>query len=441
MMKYYNNKAFLLFIFCAFLYGSSFSTHLVSNVNKPMTVVIDPGHGGKDPGAVNKSIYEKDIVLKIGLKLGKLINENVSEVKVLYTRSTDIFVPLIERSKFANKHKADLFISIHANSGGPPATRGTETFVLGLHRSKENLEVAKKENSVILLEEDYSKTYAGFDPNSSESYIMFELVQDIYMDQSLSFADAIQNQFKSRFATPNRGVKQAGLLVLSQSSMPSVLVEAGFLSNQAEANYLNSSEGQQNIAVAILEAFKKFKAKNLSVPSAPIAEKQKNTDNQATTLKPKQETEIKAEVIEKDQEPEISLEPDTHANKISLGKTDLGAQVSKSVSDQPNIPQQKIQTPDNTAKQEASPEIQGNYYSVQIGANTTPIEPVPGNFKGLKEVRREKTDKYYRYYIGKESSLALITPIWKQIKLKFPQAFIVSFVDGKRIIINNSLKP
>ena len=440
-MKNYIIKASLLFSICVFLYVGTFSANQVSKSKKSFVVIIDPGHGGKDPGAVAFGVREKDVVLGIGLKLGRFINENYPDVNVIFTRNTDKFVPLIDRSRIANKNKADIFISLHANHCGTPSIRGTETFVLGLHRSKDNLDVAKKENSVILLEENYTETYEGFDPNLSESYIMFELVQDIYMDQSLFFADAIQNQFTSKLTTTNRGVKQSGFLVLRQSSMPSVLVEAGFLSNQAEANYLNSSEGQQNIALAILEAFKKFKAKNLSVPSAPISEKQKNTDNQATTLKPKQETEVKAEVIEKEQEPTISLAPDAQSNKIALEKTDVNAQVSKSVSDQTNIPQQKIQTPDNTAKQEASPEIQGNYYSVQIGANTTPIEPVPGNFKGLKEVRREKTDKYYRYYIGKESSLALITPIWKQIKIKFPQAFIVSFVDGKRIIINNSLKP
>ena len=178
-----------------------------------MVVVIDPGHGGKDPGAVSKGIQEKDVVLGIGLKLGKYINENFPDVKVVFTRNTDVFVPLIDRSRIANKNKADLFISLHANTCGTPSLRGTETFVLGLHRSNDNLDVAKKENSVILMEDNYRQTYEGFDPNSSESYIMFEMVQDNYLDQSLSFADDIQRQFKSRLESSNRGVKQAGFLV------------------------------------------------------------------------------------------------------------------------------------------------------------------------------------------------------------------------------------
>lgn len=379
-----------------------------------MVVIIDPGHGGKDPGAIGYGIREKDVVLGIGLKLGRLMNENYPEVHVVFTRSTDVFVPLIDRSKIANKNKADLFISIHANSGGTPATTGTETFVLGLHRSKENLEVAKKENSVILLEEDYSKTYEGFDPNSSESYIMFELVQDIYMDQSLSFADAIQHQFKSRLSTSNRGVKQAGLLVLRQSSMPSVLVEAGFLSNHGEANYLSTEEGQRTIALSIFEAFKKFKAKNEGNPTAIADKNQRSTSNSRNTEP------------ERVQQPRDTVKPEK-------------AETTEQKSVEPDKIEPLQETSQTTKPDTTDAEVQGTtYYSVQIGANTTPIEPVPGNFKGLKNVRREKTDKYYRYYIGKETSVEEIKETWKQIKLKFPQSFIVSFVDGKRIILDSS---
>ena len=205
-----NLKIFSTIILGLFFCFNSFSNKPGTDNSKPLVVVIDPGHGGKDPGAVNKSIREKDIVLGIGLKLGKHINENYPDVKVVYTRSTDIFVPLIERSRIANKNKADLFISLHANACGTPATRGTETFFLGPSRSDDNLEIAKKENSVILLEEDYKETYEGFDPNSAESYIMFEMMQNTYLDLSLFVADAIQQQFQSRIESPNRGVKQAG---------------------------------------------------------------------------------------------------------------------------------------------------------------------------------------------------------------------------------------
>jgi N-acetylmuramoyl-L-alanine amidase len=388
---------------------------------KPFIVVIDPGHGGKDPGAVSKGVREKDVVLAIGRKLGRYINEAFPDVKVIFTRSTDVFVPLIDRSKIANKNKADLFISLHANFCGTPSTRGTETFVLGLHRSDDNLEVAKKENSVILLEDDYSTTYENFDPNLSESYIIFELTQDLYMDQSLSFADAIQQQLKNNQESSNRGVKQAGFLVLRMSSMPSVLIETGFISSPSEAAYLSSETGQQAIAQSVFEAFKRFKSKN-SGSNAPLladakqtAENQKNSENVSTENKIK-EPEIKTEQIAEVKAPEKLPE------LVSVPQK----QDSKS---------ENVEAEKNDEKTEIKQANESPYYSVQIGANTTPVEPTAANFKGLKDVRREKTDKYYRYFIGKEATLELITPVWQQIKLKFPQSFIVSFVDGKRNII------
>ncbi len=403
------SKTFLALIFCLFFTENSYSLTSTYTNSKQFVIVIDPGHGGRDPGAVNKTIREKDIVLGIGLKLGKLINENHPDVKVVYTRSTDVFVPLIERSRIANKNKADLFISLHANACGTPAIRGTETFVLGLHRSNENLEVAKKENSVILLEEDYTTTYAGFDPNLSESYIMFELVQDLYMDQSLIVADAIQQQFSSRINSPNRGVKQAGFLVLRLASMPSVLVEAGFLSNFNEANYLNSELGQRNVALSVFEAFKKFKDKTSgasNIKSPEILAKNENKQEAAPKQEVRAENKKNAEIV------------------------------GQAVIEEENEPEKEktVNTPDTTAKGKATEN--SIYYSVQIGANTTPIDPVASNFKGLKNVRREKTDKYYRYYLGKESAPDKITSQLQQIRQKFPQAFIVSFIDGQRVPLN-----
>ena len=408
MKKYNCYRTFLLLLYSILVAGNpaAFASELRNS--KPMVVVIDPGHGGKDPGAVNKSIREKDIVLGIGLKLGKYINEQFPDVKVVYTRSNDVFVPLIERSKIANKNKADLFISLHANHCGTPPTRGTETFVLGLHRSNDNLEVAKKENSVILLEENYETTYEGFDPNQSESYIMFELVQDVYMDQSVFFADAIQNQFKTRLASPNRGVKQAGFLVLRQSSMPSVLVEAGFLSNQAEANYLNSEEGQRTIALSLLEAFRKFKGKNTMATTESMAEVRQSNSSQPVS-------------VSKDAAPESkAVKAEVKKELPPVEKKDTKPEITKPE----EISNSSVQTENN------------KYFSIQVGANTTPVEPAAHNFKGLKEVRREKMDKYYRYYVGKEPSLEKIAPLLQQVKTKFPQAFIVSFIDGNRVVVN-----
>ncbi|MCU4155715.1 N-acetylmuramoyl-L-alanine amidase [Carboxylicivirga sp. A043] len=223
------------------------------------TVVIDAGHGGKDPGAIGKISKEKDIVLNVALKLGAYINEYMPDVKVVYTRQKDVFVPLNKRAEIANKSKADLFISIHANAISTPKIYGAETFVLGLHRTKENLEVAKLENSVIVLEEDYTTTYEGFDPNSAESYIIFELMQNIHIDQSIQMASLVQGQFKERVGRRDRGVKQAGFLVLRKASMPSVLVELGFLTNGTEEKFIASEKGQTYMASAIFRAVRDYK--------------------------------------------------------------------------------------------------------------------------------------------------------------------------------------
>ncbi len=251
----------ILWIIILFFLQNSISAQRENNDSnyKIRTVVIDPGHGGKDPGAQGSTSYEKDVVLAIGLKLGKYIEENVPDVKVVYTRKTDEFIPLYRRAEIANENNADLFISIHANGMTDPGTTGTETLVLGLHRSDENFEVAKRENSVILMEEDYTARYENFDPNSLESYIIFSLMQNVYDNQSISFAGLVQDQFRDRVKRKDRGVKRQGLLVLAQTSMPGVLVETGFITNKTEEIYLNSEEGQDYIASAIYRAFKAYK--------------------------------------------------------------------------------------------------------------------------------------------------------------------------------------
>lgn len=452
-----NHILYLVLFLCILVLGPTYANPLNKSNARPLLVVIDPGHGGKDPGAVNKSIREKDIVLSIGLKLGKLINENHPDVKIIYTRSTDVFIPLIERSRIANRNKADLFISIHANACPTPSIRGTETFFLGPSNSDATRQLEQLENSVIFLEEDYKTTYDGFDPNAAESYIIFENILSAYADQSLYFADAIQQQFKSRIQSPNRGVKQAGFLVLRQSSMPSVLVEAGFVSNQAEANYLNSDDGQNEIALSIFEAFKKFKGKRTGIPvssNQDLASTQKASQTvpvpvkQKDTLVAEKTVEVKNAEAEKPQEVNkaIADKPEDSKKETAEKNTEEKKPVAENAKETANEvtltsavlnvkePVKVINTviSDTVAKQKAK-EI---YYSVQIGANTSPVEPVPGNFKGLKNIRRDKIDKFYRYYVGKESSLKDVNVLLKQVKLKFPQAFIVSFVDGQRVPLN-----
>ncbi|HEY8401519.1 MAG TPA: N-acetylmuramoyl-L-alanine amidase [Cytophagaceae bacterium] len=251
-------KNFILtFVFSAIIVLSSF-TGLEKTQYKVKTVVIDAGHGGKDPGCHGKISNEAEITLKVALELGRIIKENLPDVKVVYTRTTDKFVELHDRAGIANRNNADLFISIHCNSG-PSSVHGTETYTMGLHTSEGNLEVAKRENAVILQEDDYKSKYDGFDPNSPEAHILFSLYQNAYIENSLRFADKVESQFKNRLGRNSRGVKQAGLLVLWKTAMPSALIEIGFLTNSSEEKYLNSPTNRVYIASGIYRAFKEYK--------------------------------------------------------------------------------------------------------------------------------------------------------------------------------------
>jgi N-acetylmuramoyl-L-alanine amidase len=247
-------KAIYVFVlsFCFILISLTTSAQ-----EKTYTVVLDAGHGGHDPGKVGyKKFKEKDIALKITLEVGKQLEKN-KDIKVIYTRKTDVFVDLYKRGKIANKADADLFVSIHCNAHNTNAY-GSETYVLGLHANKRNFDVAKAENSVILLEDNYQENYKGFDPNSPESVIGLTLMQEEYLDQSLQLASIIQSKFSTTLKRKNRGVKQAGFVVLHHTYMPSVLIETGFITNVTEANYLNSKNGQSKFAKTIAEGIGKY---------------------------------------------------------------------------------------------------------------------------------------------------------------------------------------
>lgn len=261
----------IAFLFCQ---NSAFGQN--NDTNNLWTVVIDPGHGGKDPGTLGRKCREADIVLGIGLKLGKYIEQNLSDVKVIYTRKTNRFIELHKRADIANKNKADLFISIHADWYRNSRITGPSTYAMGIHLNEENLALAQKENAVITLEEDYTTKYEGYDPNSPESYIIFSLMQNTYLDQSLEFASFVQDQFRERAKRHDRGVRQAGFLVLAQTTMPSVLIETGFVSNPSEEKYLISQQGQEHIASAIYRAFKEYK-KNIEDKSNFIIAQEQNT--------------------------------------------------------------------------------------------------------------------------------------------------------------------
>lgn len=224
------------------------------------TVVLDAGHGGHDTGAIGKNGKEKDVVLSIALKVGEYLKKNTPENRVIYTRDDDFFVPLDQRAAIANKNNADLFVSIHANSNKNSKPFGTETFAMGLHKSQGNLEVAQKENSVIVMEQDYNTKYEGFDPSSAESYIIFSLMQNVYLDKSLKLASMVQDEFREKAKRADRGVKQAGFLVLWHTKMPSILIETGFISNEDEEKYLMSETGQDYLASAIYRAIRNYLA-------------------------------------------------------------------------------------------------------------------------------------------------------------------------------------
>ena len=274
-------KILLFYSLLTFSYPTTGNT-----LNDKFTVVIDPGHGGNDPGAVGRKGKEKNINLNVAIKLGKLIENNCNDTKVIYTRKSDIFVPLHKRADIANNAKANLFISIHTNAvaRNNSHVKGTETYTLGLHRTEENLEVAKKENSVILIEDDYKQRYAGFNPNSSESYIIFEFMQDKNMEQSVNFATLIQKHFKG-YNRIDKGVHQAGFLVLRETSMPSVLIELGYISNPSEETYLLSDKGTSDLANAIYKAFLNYKG---NTPKVQTVTTEKETKGKNVTKKTEQ---------------------------------------------------------------------------------------------------------------------------------------------------------
>ena len=251
--KFDTHKYLVLFFVLSLFFSNPFESF---SQNDKFIVVIDAGHGGKDPGGVANGYREKDVALNVSLLLGKLLSN--TEVKVVYTRKTDVFIGLWKRGKIANNAKADLFVSIHCNTVNNSKPYGTETFVLGLHANKQNLEIAKKENAVILLEDDYKERYEGFDPNSEESVLGLTLLQEENLDKSFSLAAEIQQNFSQNLKRKNRGVKQAGFVVLHQTYMPSVLIELGFLSNKNEGKFLDSKMGQQQMAKEIAKAITKY---------------------------------------------------------------------------------------------------------------------------------------------------------------------------------------
>ena len=325
-MKLFKQYAFNLIIlgFCLFGTQSIANAQSSSKTNKPFVVVLDAGHGGKDSGNRGNGYYEKKIALKIILKIGKILESNPN-TKVIYTRKKDVFVDLIERARVANRADADLFISVHCDSHTSQAY-GAGTFVLGLHENQRNFEVAKKENSVIFYEENYEENYDGFDPNNSESVIGLTLMQETYLNQSITAADAIQKSFVANLKRKDRTVKQAGFVVLKYTYMPSVLVETGFLTNAKEGAYLNSSKGQVQMSEAISKAIINYKNSLSSsvITSNSIREVLEEAEDVKEVVKTSTEVVFKIQIAasSKDLEPKSinfkGLSPISRENEKSL---------------------------------------------------------------------------------------------------------------------------
>lgn len=338
---------------------------------KPYTLVIDAGHGGKDPGAVGRFSYEKDLNLKLALKVGEMVNEQYPDVKVVYTRSTDVFVPLQERSDIANKNNADLFISIHANSSESKDPKGVETFILGTDRMEANLDVAMRENAVMKLESDYKTTYQGFDPNSIDSYIMFELMQNSFMDQSLQFAEQIQQRFVGHLNREDRGVRQAAFWVLLKTACPSILFEMGFISNPQEEKFLNEDASIAQMANALVNAFGAYTHKQAVKKETLIIESSKH------------------------------IEPDS--NRYQVGVTSVSTPVHP-----------QVEEPKTT------------YYAVQICAAKILLEPDDPKFKG-QPTEYIRNGEWYKYYTAADTDRANVEASQKKLKKLFPDCWIIKF--------------
>ena len=367
---------------------SALAAMLMAQTCWAFTLVIDAGHGGRDKGALGVHSYEKNINLAVALEFGELVKRNLDGVDVVFTRDKDVYLTLQERCDIANKRNGDLFVSIHTNSiakkvKNRKTIHGSATYTLGLHRSEENLEVAKRENSVISLEDDYSTTYQGFDPASTESYIMFELSQNIHMEQSVNFATMVQREFVRTAGRTDNGVRQAGFLVLARTSMPAVLVELDFICNPTEENFLTSQSGKKKMANALYNAFEKY-LDGLNA-GGKVAKKSR-------VGKPDKDTNAKRSSEAEGAETVQELKP---ANSVA------GATV----------------------------------YKVQFLTSSRKLSDGSAEFKGLKGVECYRDKGLWKYTYGEARSEKDALKILKEkVRPLFKQAFIVAFKNGERIM-------
>lgn len=361
--------------------------------NNRFTLVIDAGHGGHDAGAMGTKSKEKDINLKVALAFGRYVERNLPEVKVVYTRTTDVFIPLMERANIANKAGADLFISVHTNAlPAGKIARGFETYSLGMHRAKDNLDVAMRENSVISMEKGYQQTYQGFDPKSSESYIIFEFIQGKNMERSVEIARSIQTSVCNNANRPDKGVHQAGFLVLRETSMPSCLIELGFITTPDEEELLNTESRVDDIAKAIYQGFAKYKNKYDKRVSVPYRS------------------------AESEEKAVPTVVPDSYGNKAQRDTVRRSEQ------------KQQV-TVDNAP-----------VFKVQVLASDRVLRKGDAHFKGEENYESYQEGGMVKYTIGSSANYNEIYKLRKTLLEKFPEAFIIAFKNGQKYDVNQAIR-
>lgn len=377
--------------------------------NKRFTLVIDPGHGGHDAGALGAISKEKNINLAVALRFGKYVEQNLPEVRVIYTRKTDVFIPLNERANIANRANADLFISVHTNAlPAGKIARGFETYTLGMHRAKDNLDVAMRENSVISMEKDYQQRYQGFDPRSSESYIIFEFIQGKNMERSVELARMIQRGVCDGANRPDKGVHQAGFLVLRETSMPGCLIELGFITTPDEERLLNNDSRVDDIARGIYEAFAKYKNKYDRSVSVPYRAK----DSEEVNL-PK---------IVPDQEPA----PKTRV--VTRGK-------------QPKREEATPEQPKRVEKKVKKAEVaDAPVFKLQIFVGSRNLRKGDAHFKGETDYDSFQEGNLVKYTLGASTNYNEIYRLRKEKLDKFPEAFIIAFKNGQKYDVNQAIR-
>lgn len=403
--------------------------------NKRFTLVIDPGHGGHDAGALGAISKEKNINLAVALRFGRYVEQNLLEVRVIYTRTKDVFIPLNERANIANRANADLFISVHTNAlPAGKVARGFETYTLGMHRAKDNLDVAMRENSVISMEKDYQQRYQGFDPRSSESYIIFEFIQGKNMERSVELARMIQRGVCDGANRPDKGVHQAGFLVLRETSMPGCLIELGFITTPDEERLLNNDSRVDDIARGIYEAFAKYKKKydkSVSVPYRASDSEEVNLPKIVPDQEPAPKTRTVTRGEQSKREEATHEQPRREVKEVK--KPEPKREVKK--------PEQKKDLKKEPKKEVKKAEVaDAPVFKLQIFVGSRNLRKGDAHFKGETDYDSFQEGNLVKYTLGASTNYNEIYRMRKEKLEKFPEAFIIAFKNGQKYDVNQAIR-